>query len=314
MIAAIILITIAFFWFLIETSYLKVRLSYDFPTVSEPCKKIPKPHKEAKAESLYHPEYPKAATYRIDYSALTIPLLYLIAIVSAELVVALVNPLGGIIFHIVLIFVLVFHASAPTKNSRHRLYLTIALAPLIRVLSLSLPLINFPPIYWYAITAIPLLIATFMLMRSLNFRFKQVGFTLNRMPLQLLVGLSGILFGIIEFYILRPTPLVSSLTWQGLVLPVIILMVGTGFVEEFIFRGVMQSVAVEAIGRWGWIYVAVLFAVLHVGYLSVADVGFVLVVGFFFGWVVQKTGSLLGVTLSHGITNILLYLIVPFFI
>ena len=40
--------------------------------------------------------------------------------------------------------------------------------------------------------------------------------------------------------------------------------------------------------------------------------GMVIIVGAFFGWVSQKTGSLLGVTLAHGITNVLLYLVVPF--
>ena len=45
------------------------------------------------------------------------------------------------------------------------------------------------------------------------------------------------------------------------------------------------------------------------GFLSWIDVTFVFIVALFFGWVVKKTGSLLGVTLSHGITNIVLYLV-----
>ena len=75
----------------------------------------------------------------------------------------------------------------------------------------------------------------------------------------------------------------------------------------------LQRTAVEAFGGWGIIYVSLLFAVLHIGFLSLIDVVFVLGVALFFGWVVKKTGSLLGVTLSHGITNILLYLVIPFF-
>jgi len=93
----------------------------------------------------------------------------------------------------------------------------------------------------------------------------------------------------------------------------LILLLGTGFVEEFIFRGVLQRSAVEAFGGWGVIYVSLLFAILHIGFLSWIDVVFVFVIALFFGWVVKKTGSLLGVTLSHGITNIVLYLVVPFF-
>ncbi len=243
-----------------------------------------------------------------------IALLYLVAIAAAELITALVNPLGGIVFHIVLLLGLISHASLAYRHPQHRLYLALALAPLIRLLSLSLPLPRFSQIYWYAIIALPLLVAVFAVMLRLGFRPRQVGLTLNKVPLQLVVALTGIPFGIAEFFILRPSPLVDSLAWGALALPSLILLVFTGFTEEVTFRGVMQRSANEVLGRWGWVYIAVLFATLHTGYLLVAEVAFVLVVGLFFGWVVQKTGSLLGVTLSHGITNIVLYLIVPFLI
>jgi membrane protease YdiL (CAAX protease family) len=241
-------------------------------------------------------------------------LAYLLAIAAAELVVALVNPLVGIVFHIVLLLGLVTHASLTSEHSSRKLYLALALAPLIRLLSLSMPLLKFPQIYWYAIVAAPLLLATFVVMRRLDYGRREVGLTSNRLPFQLLIGLTGIPFGIAESYILRPSPLINSLTLGGVLLPALILLVGTGFTEELVFRGVMQRSAGEALGRWGWIYVAVLFATLHIGYLLVSDVLFVLAVGLFFGWMVRKTGSLLGVSLSHGIANIVLYLIVPFFL
>ena len=62
----------------------------------------------------------------------------------------------------------------------------------------------------------------------------------------------------------------------------------------------------------GLLYVSILFAVLHIGYLSILDVVFVFIAGAWFGWVALKTGSILGPTLSHGVTNITLYLIAPF--
>ncbi len=58
---------------------------------------------------------------------------------------------------------------------------------------------------------------------------------------------------------------------------------------------------------------SLLFTVMHLGFLSLIDVVFVFLVALFFGRVVKKTGSLLGVTLAHGATNIILHLIAPFF-
>jgi len=40
---------------------------------------------------------------------------------------------------------------------------------------------------------------------------------------------------------------------------------------------------------------------------------FVFAVAMFFAWVVKRTGSLLGVTLAYGITNVMLFLVIPFF-
>jgi CAAX protease family protein len=77
---------------------------------------------------------------------------------------------------------------------------------------------------------------------------------------------------------------------------------------------VIQHSAEAAIGQWGWVYVAVLFSIMHIGYLSIWDFLFVLAVGLYFGIAVDKTRSILGVTLSHGIANVVLYLIAPFFL
>jgi len=98
------------------------------------------------------------------------------------------------------------------------------------------------------------------------------------------------------------------------VLPIALMLAATtGFVEEFVFRGVLQRAAAESIGGWrGIIYVNVLFAAMHMGFQSWIDVLFVFAVAMFFAWAVKRTGSLLGVTLAHGITNVMLFLVIPF--
>jgi hypothetical protein len=126
-----------------------------------------------------------------------------------------------------------------------------------------------------------------------------------------MVGLTGIGFGLLEYFILAPEPMVAELSWQTALLPALILILSTGFVEELIFRGILQRAAVESFGGWGIVYISSLFAILHIGFLSWVDVVFVFAIAMFFGWVVKKTGSLLGVTLSHGLTNIILFIVAP---
>lgn len=236
----------------------------------------------------------------------------LLAITFAELMTALVDPLWGIWTHAAILVSVILLASFRHEHPQRKLFLTLALAPLIRVLSLSMPLAGFAQLNWYVITSIPLLAATFVIIRMLRYRRSDVGLTLGAVPLQLVIALSGVFFGLAEYYILRPQALVDSLSWQSVLLPALILLVATGFTEELVFRGAMQQSAVQVLGTRGIVYVAAIFAVLHIGYLSVLDVAFVFAVALFFGWIVKRTGSLLGVTLSHGLTNVTLYLLIPF--
>jgi len=240
-------------------------------------------------------------------------IIYLLAIAMAELVTVYGHPLWGIACHAVILVALIVHSAVPTRYPHRPLLLSLALVPLVRIISLCMPLADIPQIWWYLIIYIPLLAAAIVVMRILNYRLGQVGLTLKWVPVQLVIGLTGVVVGVAEYFILAPEAMVAEFTWQEVWLPALILLLGTGFVEEFIFRGVLQRSAVEAFGGWGVIYVSLLFATLHIGFLSWIDVVFVFVIALFFGWVVKKTGSLLGVTLSHGITNIVLYLVVPFF-
>jgi len=239
---------------------------------------------------------------------------YLAALALAEVLTALVVPRVGLVLHGLLLLVLLLHTGLNWEHPGRGLLLSLAFAPLIRLLSLSLPLVGIPLVYWYLVNSIPLFVATYIAMRTLNLRWHAVGLNLRAWPLQLAVGVVGAIFGYVEYQILRPAPLARSFTLEQLWLPALILLFSTGFMEELIFRGVMQRAAQQALGRLHIVYVSALFAVLHVGYKSLLDVVFVFGVALFFGCVVERTDSILGVSLSHGLTNIVLFLVAPFMV
>ena len=239
--------------------------------------------------------------------------IYLLAITGAEVVTNFFDlVVVGIICHVIILAALVVHSSLVEESIMRKLLLSLSLVPLTRIMSLSIPLAQVSPVYWYLVIYPSLFLAAWVAMRRLNFGARETGFNVNRLPLQLLVGLSGVIFGVAEYLVLRPPePLVPELTWGGVLLSIVALGVGTGLVEEFIFRGVIQRTSMEALGGWGLPYVAFLFAILHLIHHSAVDIVLVFAIALFFGWVVNKTGSLLGVILSHAITNILLFLIIP---
>ncbi len=239
-------------------------------------------------------------------------LVYLLAIIAAEVITVTIEPVWGVVCHIIILVALILHSALAGKRVYQQLFLSLALVPLVRIISLSMPLANIPQIWWYPIVYAPLLVAALQVVRLLGFSLEQMGLNFKRISIQLAVALAGFVFGLGEYFILteeaQATNLVLRETW---LLAAFLLLACTGFVEELIFRGVLQRSAVEAFGWWGIIYVSLLFAVIHLIHQSLIDIAFVFVIAIFFGWVVKKTGSLFGVTLSHGIANIVLFLVAP---
>jgi membrane protease YdiL (CAAX protease family) len=99
-------------------------------------------------------------------------------------------------------------------------------------------------------------------------------------------------------------------TAAGLV-PALAVGISTGFPEELIFRGVMQTATRPLLGRWNWVYVSAVFAVLHIGYKSVLDLAFVFGVGLLYGWIFERSRSIVGVAVGHGLANVILFFVAP---
>ncbi len=238
---------------------------------------------------------------------------YLAWLTLAESISSLGDARLGLLLHAGLLLALLYHAARNLDDPLHGLLLTLAFAPLIRLMSFSLPLASFPQVAWYFIVSLPLFVAAYLVYRVLGFTRASTGLRVGSLPIQLLVGLTGLTFGYAEYRILAPAPLAASLTWQDLWLPALVLLVSTGFLEELIFRGLMQQAGERTLGSVGSnVYVSLVFAVLHLGYQSVLDLVFVFAVSLFFGWIFTRTRSLLGITLAHGLTNIMLFLVMPY--
>jgi uncharacterized protein len=244
---------------------------------------------------------------------LKIFILCLSLIVLAEIVTTFVNPLYGIFIHSTLLFSLMALSAFWQKtDNTSNFFLCLSIAPLIRIFSLSLPLSYMPSYVWYIVAGVPMLIAAVTVIRIQALPLKNIGLTIKKPKIQFLIMLTGIPFGALEYFILKPSPMASGLTIADLVLLSVAFILATGFVEELVFRGVFQSSAIKMFGaKTGLIAVSAVFAALHIGWASLIDVVFVFLIGLFFGIIVYKTGSLAGVSLAHGLTNVLLFMILP---
>jgi membrane protease YdiL (CAAX protease family) len=236
---------------------------------------------------------------------------YLVLITVAETITAVWSPLAGVILHVLLLLALVIHGALAPGEAERKLALALTLAPLIRLLSLSLPLTRMPQIGWYPVVAIPLLLASWMIIAQNKMSRRDLGLFSTDLVIEPLLMFGGFGLGAIEYAILRPAPLFQSFSWGMFFVAALTLTLSTGLPEELIFRGMLQRLALPTLGRWAIVYVALLFTAMHIGYKSILDVLFVFAVGMMFGKIVRRSGSIVGVTLAHGTTNITLFLIMP---
>ena len=255
----------------------------------------------------------------------TILAYYLVAIVLAETIITFyplpTGALLGIVLHMAVISVLLVHASIVHQSDERlsRFMVAMILVPMVRVFSLSLPLTGLQIIDALVLISLPLMAAPLSVMYVLKLHPRAVGLALGTprvLLIQSSLAATGVPLGVIEFLILRPaSSWIPSLAIASLITGGIVVIVASGLAEELIFRGVLLREAEGVVGvAPALVYVTLLFTAMHIGFASVADLVFVFLVGLYFGAVVQRTRNLVGVTLAHGLANVVLYLVMPFYL
>ncbi len=124
---------------------------------------------------------------------------YLLALIIAELLTTYVNKIWGLSAHTIILFILLVNAAMVESKDFSNLLRSMMPIPIIRIVGLSIPMMQIKPLYWFPIVAIPLFAASIALMRSQNLSLEDVGLFFGDYKIQLLITLTGFFTGIIEF-------------------------------------------------------------------------------------------------------------------
>lgn len=250
---------------------------------------------------------------------------YLAVLIAAELLIAFASVTGnewsallGLILEIFLM--LSFPVLASLLVARDKPLASflgaLMLAPLLRVVSLATPVTPFTTIEWLAIISVPLLLAAGAVMHAQGLRPRDVFLSLGvrrYAPLTVALVAAGFAIGLLEFQVIRPEPWIEGSGSSEFPLAVVAIFLTTGLTEELIFRGILLRTGIPLLGRRGAVaYVSVVFASLHIGFMSAPELLIAFVVGLVFGAVVLLTRSIWGAVGSHTLANVALYLLLPF--
>jgi membrane protease YdiL (CAAX protease family) len=248
----------------------------------------------------------------------TVVPLYIAAIAGAEASIAFASVSLGVVIDAVVVlaalnrYLLAERAAGASETGRlrsHDVLLALPLVPIARISDLTMTVKGVPLLVEYALVGLPVLVATAwvaklvgprrVLCRISAWSWQQAG-----------IGLCGVPLGLLAFLIFRPHPLghpsVAQIIWGSLIVVVFV-----GFLEEVIFRGLLQDALTDLYGRSGIAWGSLLFAVAYLGVHPATFVLFAAALGLAFGWVVERTASLVGVILAHSLLAIGLILVWP---
>lgn len=116
----------------------------------------------------------------------------------------------------------------------------------------------------------------------------------------------------IEYEIAGPSPLISSLDPQQFALLAVVMIGFVGFVEELLFRGIIQQELETHLGPApGVILTSCIFAAMHSAHASPVELAFAGGIGLLFGLLYDVTGSLSLVSGMHGVLNVFVFGVIP---
>ncbi|AFV22733.1 abortive infection protein [Methanolobus psychrophilus R15] len=249
-------------------------------------------------------------TSKKDPQILLIPV---IAIISAEMLIYSGHVSAGVILHVITMLSLSVIVMWTPESHISRSFQVLALLPLLRLLNVSMPVYSEMTLYFFIFIYVPLLLPAYLVIRHQGMDLQSIGLTSRK--LLIYIPLSFIVGGIIgwgESMIIPAANLVPDLSVASLLKLSIVMIFIVGFIEELIFRSLLQTRMESSFGMFrGLLIASLLFGVMHSGYGTFQEILYTFCAGMVLGYMFQRTGSLPLVSLTHGFVNIFLFGFIP---
>lgn len=242
---------------------------------------------------------------------------YVVLLAGAELCVTW-SVAVGILCHGALLLALLNHyavatSTSPAKSGERGAALDdslsslsslpmLALLPILRIASVIMPSSQVSPIFSYTLVALALALGVALTCRLVG--TGPADLKLRWTAAQAGIALLGVPLAFVALALRPASPVVKGDDWwYPLMGSVVLLLLGS--LEEVIFRGMIQPSLCDLFGLGGILLAAGLSAAATSGSGSLSLVAFSGAVAAVFGFLVHRTGSVIGVAIAHGLVNAL---------
>jgi len=235
--------------------------------------------------------------------------LFIILFLFSELVLIGFNVNYGIwSYFLSLIFLFLLLSFCDFQEDIQNLLGAMTILPIIRFIGSLMPLENFSFLMRvgivYAIMAIGMISILFIVKIKDMHKWKGSYF----FPVAILAGLG---LGYLEYLILRPSLPFESFSW-GIFLLGFLFIFSTGFIEEIIFRGVLQNLFMKVFNPFiSILLLNILFITMHLVWKNAFEIMFVFFIGIMLSLIYYKTRNLILISLVHSSINLSLFIIFP---
>lgn len=221
----------------------------------------------------------------------------------AELSFQLKHPYFCLAFHILNVFYLTSLATFK-KVDQPLMFLPLST---FRIVNLSMPILFPMTIYWIPLIYSSLIPSIFYVARILKLTPDRLGFSGRYLYLAPPMAIIGALLGYLEFKFLKTTSIIPDLSFTSIFVLCLVMFVFVGFVEELMFRAIVQTKLEDIFGKTAGLLIAsAIFGVMHI-----SSFAFMFVSGIIIGFVFQKTRNVILTTIIHGTACVFAYGLLP---
>lgn len=233
------------------------------------------------------------------------------AVLLAEWLLMRSRPLPGLLLYSLMLVLLLLYSTLRWPRPQRQL-LVLTIPAVSRLLAYTLPLGNLSPPFAQLVVAVPVGLTAVFFVSLLEQVWPTLHFAWRRIPTYLLLIALGAGGGVLLFQFQQPAPLI----WSNpliLIFNIFVLVISMAFLEEWLFRDIMQTALTRL---WGnnllpGFVVAFFYTALSLGQGPWPFILLIFVLTLALSWLRRASDSLLGVFLLHGALNLTFFLILP---
>lgn len=240
-------------------------------------------------------------------------------IAVAELCFSFLDSVAGAALYAVILLVMLTDTAArgirtglgngAAQVDETRAIVALAFLPVVRLVSITAPAAAASPAGQHLIVAL-------LLLASVGWGVWGVGLPLaslrprSEVRQVAVVALAAPLM-LIAHYVVRPASLSDGTRWTQLAVAAVAVC-AAAVVEELIFRGFIQQAFAGLYGSAvAPLLATAVYAIAYIGVRPSLLIPYAVVIGLLFGWIVERSHSLFGVTVSHSLVNIGVLVVLP---